>query len=64
MMTGETDVLGENPVSVPLGPPQILHELWCFVSTDVRKLKEKNSSQGSFQWYNIYTKPRENRPPG
>jgi len=55
MMTGEL-TLGEKPVSVPLGPPQIQQGLWC-LSVLVLGNKKK-MAQGSFQWYNIYTKPR------
>jgi len=27
ILTGETEILGEKPVSLPLSPPQIPHEL-------------------------------------
>jgi hypothetical protein len=60
--TGKTDVLGENPVSLPPGPPQILHELWC-VSVLMSGNKKKITPKGSFQW-NIYTYPREKQQQG
>jgi len=49
MMTGEM-TLGEKPVSVPLGPPQILHGLRCLsvlMSGNKKKIGRKTASNGT-----------------
>jgi hypothetical protein len=50
MMKGETEVLGEKPVSMPLGPPQILHGLWCLsvlIAGNKNKIRSKAASNGT-----------------